>query len=110
MRAVIVSRVYADPASRGKLKALAGLGVSVAAAVPERWAPAGVRGERQTSFGEDGGVRTVPVGVRGPTDGGADPAWNSGALRRLLTEFRPDLLQIEEEPWSRAAATAGLDD
>ena len=108
MRAVIVSRVYADPASRGKLKALAGLGISVAAAVPERWAPTGVRGERQTSFGEDGGVRTVPVGVRGPTGPGTDPAWNTGALRRLLSEFRPDLLQVEEEPWTRAAATAGL--
>jgi len=108
VRAVIVSRVYADPASRGKLKALAGLGVSVAAAVPERWAPPGVRGERQTSFGEDGGVRTVPIAVRGPTSPGADPAWHAGTLRRLLTEFRPDLVQIEEEPWSRAAATAGL--
>jgi glycosyltransferase involved in cell wall biosynthesis len=108
VRAVIVSRVYADPATRGKLKALAGLGISVAAAVPERWAPAGVRGERQTSFGEDSGVRTVPVAVRGPTAPGSDPAWNSGALRRLLTDFRPDLLQIEEEPWTRAATTAGL--
>lgn len=108
MRAVIVSRVYADPANRGKLKALAGLGVSVAAAVPDRWTPAGTTAPQQTSWGDDSGVRTVPIGVRGPTLPGADPGWNSAALRRLLTEFRPDVVQIEEEPWSRAAATAGL--
>ena len=42
VRAIVVSRVYADPAARGKLKALAGLGVTVAAAVPDRWMPAGL--------------------------------------------------------------------
>ena len=42
MRAIVVSRVYADPTARGKLKALAGLGVAVAAAVPDRWIPAGL--------------------------------------------------------------------
>jgi glycosyltransferase involved in cell wall biosynthesis len=102
----VVSRVYADPATRGKLKALAGLGVSVAAAVPDRWSPLGLGTEQQTVWGEDGGVRTVPIGVRGSTARDADPVWNRGALRRLLMEFKPQLVQIEEEPWTRAAATA----
>ena len=108
MRAVIVSRVYADPASRAKLKALAGLGVSVAAAVPDRWSPPGSQARQPTTWGEDGGVRTVPVAVRGPTAPGMDPGWSGGALRRLVADFRPDVMQIEEEPWSRAAAAAGL--
>jgi len=108
VRAVIVSRVYADPAHRGKLKALAGLGVSVAAAVPDRWSPPGSQARQQTIWGEEGGVRAVPVAVRGPGGPGADPSWSGGALRRLITEFRPDVVQIEEEPWSRCAATAGL--
>jgi glycosyltransferase involved in cell wall biosynthesis len=106
VRAIVVSRVYADPSTRGKLKALAGLGVSVAAAVPDRWSPPGLGAEQQTSFGEEAGVRTVPIPVRGSTAPGVDPPWNRTPLRRLLTDFRPELIQIEEEPWTRAASTA----
>jgi glycosyltransferase involved in cell wall biosynthesis len=106
VRAVVVSRVYADPATRGKLKALAGLGVSLAAAVPDRWSPPGLGAEQQTSYGDDAGVRTVPIPVRGSTAAGGDPVWTRTALRRLFTDFRPELIQIEEEPWTRAAATA----
>lgn len=106
MRAVVVSRVYADPAARGKLKALAGLGVSVAAAVPDRWSPLGLGAEQQTNYGDEGGVRTVPIPVRGSTAPAADPTWVRAPLRRLLTDFRPELIQIEEEPWTRAASTA----
>lgn len=105
MRAIVVSRVYADPATRGKLKALAGLGASIAAAVPDRWSPVGLGAEQQTSYGDDAGVRTVPIPVRGSTAPGGDPAWSRTPLRRLLTDFRPELIQIEEEPWSRAAST-----
>jgi glycosyltransferase involved in cell wall biosynthesis len=102
----VISRVYADPATRGKLKALAGLGVSVAAAVPDRWSPLGLGAEQPTVWGDEGGVRTVPIAVRGSTSPDADPTWSRKALRRLLTEFRPELVQIEEEPWTRAASTA----
>ena len=38
MRVVVVSHLYADPANRAKLRSLAGLGVSLAVAVPDRWA------------------------------------------------------------------------
>jgi glycosyltransferase involved in cell wall biosynthesis len=106
MRAVVVARAYADPAARGKLKALAGLGVAIAAAVPDRWSPAGLGAEQQTSYGDDAGVRTGPSPVRGSTSPGADPSWGRAPLRRLLTDFRPELVQIEEEPWSLAAAGA----
>jgi glycosyltransferase involved in cell wall biosynthesis len=106
VRALVVSRAYADPATRGKLKALAGLGVAVAAAVPDRWSPLGLGAEQQTSYGDDAGVRTVPIHVRGSTGPGADPVWSRSPLRRLLTDFRPELIQIEEEPWTRVAATA----
>ncbi len=105
MRAVIVSRVYADPATRGKLKALASQGIALAAAVPDRWTPLGLQTAQKTSWGDDAGVQTVPIPV-GSAAGGGDPSWSAGTLRRLLTDFRPDLVQIEEEPWSRAAAVA----
>lgn len=106
MRAVIVSPVYADPTARGKLRALAGLGVALAAAVPDRWVPPGLQRQQKTTWGDDGGVRTVPIPLRGEVGAGADPGWSVSVLRRLLTDFRPDLVQVEAEPWTRAAAGA----
>src|SRR3954454_7333947 len=104
VRTLVVSRVYADPASRGKLRALAGLGVAVFAAVPDRWVPAGLVQQQQTSWGDDGGVRTVPVPIRGSALPTADPFWHAATVRSLLTDLRPDLVQIEEEPGSNGAA------
>jgi glycosyltransferase involved in cell wall biosynthesis len=104
VRTLVISRVYADPASRGKLRALASLGATVAAAVPDRWVPAGLVQQQQTAWGDDGGVRTVPVPIRGSALATADPFWHTGTVRSMLTDFRPELLQIEEEPWSNGAA------
>ena len=103
MRAVIVSHLYADPANRAKLKALAGLGVSVTAAVPETWV-SNVGTQQSTGAGDDGGVRVVPIPVRGPLTEPDQLLWNPKALRSLLDEFAPDLLHIEEEPWTQPAA------
>jgi glycosyltransferase involved in cell wall biosynthesis len=105
VRAVIVSRVYADPATRSKLKALAAHGAALAVAVPDRWTPLGLQLEQKTSYGDDAGVRIVPIPVGSGAPGG-DPAWSGGALRRLFADFRPSVVQIEEEPWTRAAAAA----
>ena len=73
MRALVISRVYADPSARGKLRALAGLGATIAAAVPDRWVPAGLTEQQQTAWGDDGGVRTVPVPIRGSAIPSANP-------------------------------------
>jgi len=106
VRALVVSHVYADPAARGKLRALAGLGVAVTAAVPERWLPAGGGPPQQTTWSDDALVQVAPIAVRGSL---ADPSllrWQGAALRRLASEFRPDLVQIEEEPWTGIAGLA----
>jgi glycosyltransferase involved in cell wall biosynthesis len=100
-----MSRVYADPAARGKLKALAGLDVALAAAVPDRWVPAGLAHEQQTAFVDEARVRTVPIPIRGSA-ADLNPRWRASALGTLLTDFRPDIIQIEEEPWTRGAAMA----
>ena len=103
MRAVIVSHLYADPANRAKLRELAGLGVTLAVAVPDRWASSdGV--SQGTAWGDDAGVQVVPIAVRGRITEAGRLRWNAKALRRLLTDFRPDVLHIEEEPWSQPAA------
>jgi glycosyltransferase involved in cell wall biosynthesis len=100
-----MSRVYADPAARGKLKALAGLDVALAAAVPDRWVPPGLAHEQQTAWVDEARVRTVPIPIHGSA-ADQNPHWRASALRGLLTDFRPDIIQIEEEPWTRSAAVA----
>jgi len=101
VRAIIVSRLYADAAARGKLRALAGLGCTIGAVVPASWQPAPGEAPRATTFGDDAGVRIFPAAVRGFE---AELSWDSAALRRALAEFGPDLVQLEEEPWSQVAA------
>lgn len=96
MRVVVVSRTYADPSQRGKLRALAGLGCTLAAAVPASWRVHPEARSQAAAFGDDAGVRIYPV----PVDG---TRWDRRALTRLLSEFRPDLVQLEEEPWSPVA-------
>ncbi|HEX6645194.1 MAG TPA: glycosyltransferase family 4 protein [Gemmatimonadales bacterium] len=108
MRAVVLSHAYLEPARRGRLRALVGLGCQVTAAVPDRWhvAPGLVR---RSQWEDDAGVHVVPVTVSGALDDPDEIRWSGRALRRLLREFRPDIVQIEEEPWTRAAARAAAD-
>jgi glycosyltransferase involved in cell wall biosynthesis len=102
MRAVVVSHRYADPANRAKLKALAGLGVDVTAIVPERWVSK--EGIAQTSTpGNDGGVQLTTIPVRGIPSKPGLLLWNAKALRRQLTDLRPNVVHIEEEPWTQPA-------
>ena len=104
MRAVVISRTYINPALRGKVRALAGMGCAIAVAVPEHWNQPLTGGTLSATWGDDAGVRIVPVSVR--TLGGrhSSAVWDRSTLRRLLRDFRPDVLQIEEEAWSQVAA------
>ena len=84
---------YADPAARGKLKALAGRGVTVVAAVPERWVPPGLMAPQKTVWGDDGGVKTVPIGLRDRRSGRRSRVEREHACagyRRLSARDRPD--------------------
>ncbi|HEV8177003.1 MAG TPA: glycosyltransferase, partial [Gemmatimonadales bacterium] len=103
MRAVVISHLYADPANRAKLRALAGLGVTVSAVVPERWITSDGMSQ-STKAGDDSGVQVTPVPVRGPLTAPAQLQWHGAALRRAINDFRPDLVHVEEEPWSQPAA------
>lgn len=94
MRALILSHRLADAAQRQTLRELAGLGWSVTVALPG--------GSADT----DGALRLAPIPVSGDL---AEPGmlrWQARALRRLLSDVRPDIVHIEEEPGSPAASTA----
>lgn len=104
MRVVFISHVAANPANRGRLRALAGSGCSVAVAVPDRWVDQS-GGAQEHAWADDAGVRVVPIPVRGGERDVEQLRWSRRALRRLLSDVRPDLVQIEEEPWTQAAAT-----
>jgi glycosyltransferase involved in cell wall biosynthesis len=104
MRAVIVSPTYIDPATRGKLKALVSLGCTLTVAVPARWSATARGPLLEAAWGNDGGVRIVPIPVKG--ERGDTAEWKGKELHRLLSDFRPAILQIEAEAWTPAAATA----
>ncbi len=94
MRALILSHVYADPQNRGKLRALAGQGVELMVALPGG------------SAGLDGAIRLTPIPVSGDPAMPTSMEWDAAALRRTFSDFRPDLVQIEEPPGSSVAAVA----
>ncbi|MEA2722703.1 MAG: hypothetical protein QOH59_474 [Gemmatimonadales bacterium] len=103
VRAVVVSHLYADPANRAKLRALAGLGVTVAAVVPERWTTS--EGAWQsTATDDDAGVQILPIPVRGRATDPTRLQWNGAAVRKLIGDYQPNLIHVEEEPWSQPAA------
>lgn len=103
-RALIASHTYIDPATRGKLRALTGLGVTLSVAVPARWSPGGRAPMHTASWGNDGGIRIVPIPVSG--ERGEGVTWKAADLKRLCADFRPELIQVEAEAWTPLAATA----
>ena len=104
MRALIVSHLAAHGSNRGKLRALGGLGCTVAVAVPDRVLAGPGATPMPVPWADDGGVRVAPIPVRGPLEQPALLRWKAGALKRLVGEFRPEVIQLEEEPGSPAAA------
>jgi glycosyltransferase involved in cell wall biosynthesis len=61
------------------------------------------------TYGDDAGVRITPIAVRGSDRRGVPARWKTGALKRLISDFRPDIVQVEEEPGTAVAASvAGI--
>ena len=104
-RVLVISHTYLQPTHRGKLRALAARGLEVTVAIPQRWRepwfgrPIDVAWERQ------GGLEVFPLPARGMGGKGelAKAKYGRRALKALLRDRRPDLVQIEEEPNTIAA-------
>jgi len=104
-RVLVISQTYLQPTHRGKLRALAARGLEVTVAIPQRWRepwfgqPIDVAWERQ------GGLEVFPLPARGMGDKAdfAKATYGRRALKALLRDRRPDLVQVEEEPSTLAA-------
>lgn len=90
----MLSSSSTEPASRDKLRALAGLGCEVVAATPGGTAAA------------DGPVRRVPIPVRGRSDQPSTLRWHARTLGRVFADFRPSLVHVEARPDSPLADLA----
>jgi len=88
VRVFVVSSGTNDPATRDKLRAVAGLGAEIIAATPNGQAEA------------DGPIRIVPVPVKGKLEEPDELRWNERALTKLLSELRPELIHVEESSGS----------
>ncbi|MGE0554278.1 MAG: glycosyltransferase family 4 protein [Gemmatimonadales bacterium] len=88
MRVFVVSSSSNDPATRDKLRAVAGLGAEIVVATPN--------GEA----GTDRPLRVVPVPVKGAPEEPDELRWNERTLTKLLSELRPDLIHVEESSTS----------
>ena len=100
MRVLVVSHACAAPINRAKLHALArrpGLNVSLLA--PRRWREGGRAYE--VAPGEEQGVRLFAGAAAFP--GRVGSHFYLGGLGRALREAGPDLVHLEEEPYSLAA-------
>ena len=105
LRVLVLSHTYLQPAHRGKLRALAARGLEVTVAIPQRWRepwfgrPIDVAWERQ------GGLEVFPLPAHGMGPKGEleKATYGRRALKALLRDRRPDLVQIEEEPTTPAA-------
>lgn len=94
MRALVFSRLYADPSQRQKLRELVGLGWSITVAIPGGGADM------------DGAIRLSPIPASGSPAEPGRLRWSRRALRKLLTDARPDIVHIEEAPGTPGAWTA----
>jgi glycosyltransferase involved in cell wall biosynthesis len=98
LRAAVLSHDAFTPLARGRFRALLGMGCSVSLLLPA----SATEGET-LAYGADGGIRLVPIPVRG------DPLaarWADEPIRRFLSEVRPEILQVEAEPWWPVARQA----
>lgn len=101
LRVLFVSHAYVVGVNQGKLKAIADTGVEVALLAPSNWRALEWNRtiELETPFPE---IKTysAPVWFSGKV--GAH-IYNPLVIRRVIAEFKPDVIQVEEEIFSLCA-------
>src|ERR1700694_4880589 len=104
-RVLVISHTYVQPAHRGKLRALAARGLEVTVAIPQRWREPWFGKPMDVTWERQGGLEVFPLPARGMGKKGEleKAKYGRRALKALLRDRRPDLVQIEEEPTTFAA-------
>src|SRR5438445_610813 len=100
-RVLIVSPTYLNPANRGKLRALAARDLDVTVGVPERSREAALGRTVEVGWERQNGVEVFPIPVRHWAHA-AEARFGKRALVSLLRDKRPDVIQVEQEPTTRA--------
>lgn len=105
MRILVASHTYIVEINREKFKILANLepNIEVTIVVPQRWKPGGVQNKIiETQFCQEGSLKVVPISNYSQN--------NQGLLTfgidliRLLHEFKPQIIQVEQGSKSLAYA------
>lgn len=93
--------------NRGLYRAIARTSdLRVTLVVPARWRGDLIEDLAFAPEPDDAGIRVVPLGVRRSGRGSLFAYRTTGALARLAAEEKPDVVWIDEEPWSLAASQA----
>src|SRR5438132_12648919 len=108
MRIAVISHTYGRGANRGKVEALARLaGCEARLGVAGTWRNRDLGQRSRAQVPRAGPLSVVPL--RSWSFGsGSLIAYAPLALLRLLRCFQPDLIHLEEEPWSFAALELSL--
>ena len=98
MRVLRIFHAGRNPAHRARDRALVAAGVDVVYAVPRIWPEAGSEGELSAES-----FPIIEIDVRSPGDVNRHSYVDVGAVSRLAADFQVDLVDLFEEPFSRAA-------
>jgi glycosyltransferase involved in cell wall biosynthesis len=103
MRVAIVSHTYVVGSNRGKVYELNGHdGIDVLLVVPKRWKNRDINHVIQADPLQEARHRSAIVRAW-PVSFGSLVTYAPVVLYRILREFRPNVIYVEEEPWSLAA-------
>ena len=96
-RVLIAGHAYVEPSARGKLRALAGRGIEVTVAVPQRWRDPVLDRLRETTWERHQALEVFPIAMRNVADP-QQARFGARALAALVRDKRPELVQVEAEP------------
>lgn len=106
LRVLVVSHTYIVGVNQGKLAAIADAGADVGLLVPQHWQPQ--QWDKQftveTPYPQ---LKIYPAKTWFDGRAGAY-LYPPGAIAKAITDFRPDIIQIEEEPFSLTAFEVSL--
>lgn len=105
MRILVASHTYIVDINREKFKILANLepDIEVTVVVPQRWKPGGVQNKIiETQFTQEGSFKVVPISNFSQNNQGLLTFGTD--IIKLLQEFKPDIIQVEQGSKSLAYA------